>query len=166
MDKATRTCKLNWNGHLKYKDTTPPGARVFEVRDLVRWSDVDIAGIIYFGAYVRFIELAETELFRSLGFAYSKMFEQLDIWLPRVHLDFDFFSPALMDDELLCRTHIERLGGSSIAMRMIIHNQRAGDVAASATLVVAAVNRATMKSCPIPPKLRAALEPCLAPKSA
>ncbi|MDP9018080.1 MAG: acyl-CoA thioesterase, partial [Candidatus Eremiobacteraeota bacterium] len=106
---------------MKYRDTTPPGARIFEVRDRVRWSDVDIAGIIYFGAYVRFIELAETELFRSLGFAYAKMFDQLDIWLPRVHLDFDFFKPALMDDELLLRTHIAKLGSSSITMRMIVH---------------------------------------------
>lgn len=148
---------------MKYRDETPPGARVFEVRDRVRWSDVDIAGIIYFGAYVRFIELAETELFRALGFPYGKMFETLDIWLPRVHLDFEFFAPALMDDELVLKTHIAKLGGSSITMRMIVHNARAQEVDAAATLVVAAVNRATMKSTPMPIKLRAALEACHTP---
>lgn len=133
------------------------------MRDRVRWSDVDIAGIIYFGAYVRFIELAETELFRDLGFPYSKMFEQLDIWLPRVHLDFDFFAPALMDDELVLRTHISKLGRSAITMRMVVHNARGAEVDAAATLVVAAVNRNAMKSCPIPADLRATLEACLAP---
>jgi acyl-CoA thioester hydrolase len=148
---------------LKYKDETPAGVRVFEVRDRVRWSDVDIAGTIYFGAYVRFIELAETELLRALGFPYGKMFELLDIWLPRVHLDFDFFAPALMDDELILKTHIEKLGASSITMRMIVHNARALEVDAAATLVVAAVDRASMKSTPIPADLRAALEGCLAP---
>lgn len=142
---------------MKYKDTTPPGARIFEVRDRVRWSDVDIAGIIYFGAYVRFIELAEMELFREIGYPYGEMFERLNIWLPRVHLDFDFYAPALMDDELLLRTHIEKLGASSITMRMIVHNERAREVDAAATLVVAAVDRATMKSRPIPEDLRAAL---------
>lgn len=142
---------------MKYKDTTPPGARIFEVRDRVRWSDVDIAGIIYFGAYVRFIELAEMELFRDIGYPYGEMFERLNIWLPRVHLDFDFYAPALMDDELLLRTHIEKLGASSITMRMIVHNERAQEVDAAATLVVAAVDRATMKSRPIPQEFRAAL---------
>lgn len=148
---------------MRYKDDTPTGARVFEVRDRVRWSDVDIAGIIYFGAYVRFVELAETELFRALGFPYGKMFELLDIWLPRVHLDFDFFAPALMDDELVLKTHIAKLGSSSITLRMIVHNARAQEVDAAATLVVAAVDRASMKSKPLPLELRSALEGCLAP---
>ncbi len=149
---------------MKYRDTTPPGARIFEVRDRVRWSDVDIAGIIYFGAYVRFIELAETELFRSLGFAYAKMFDQLDIWLPRVHLDFDFFKPALMDDELLLRTHIAKLGSSSITMRMTVLNAATDEVDATATLVIASVDRQTMKSRPMPNGLRDVLAACIAPK--
>ena len=151
----------NWNGRLKYKDDTPPGARVFEVRDRVRWSDVDIAGIIYFGAYVRFTELAETELFRDLGFPYAKMFDMLDVWLPRVHLNFDFFAPALLDDELVIKTHIAKLGSSSISMRMIMHNTRAAEVDAAATLIVAAVDRATMKSKPLPQHLRSSLEGCV-----
>ncbi len=150
---------------MKYSDATPPGARIFEVRDRVRWSDVDIAGIIYFGAYVRFIELAETELFRDLGFQYSKMFDQLGIWLPRVHLDFDFYTPALMDDELVLRTHVAKLGGSSITLRMIVHNSRGNEVNAAATLVVATVNRETMKSIEIPELLRNALGNCLAPSA-
>jgi len=139
---------------LKFKDATPEDARVFEVRDRVRWSDVDIAGIIYFGAYVRFIELAETELFRELGYPYSEMFGNLDIWLPRVHLDFDFFKPALMDDELLIRTHIARLGTSSITLKMTMQNARSSEVNASATLIVATVDRTTMRSRPLPDEFR------------
>lgn len=131
------------------------------MRDRVRWSDVDIAGIIYFGAYVRFIELAETELFRELGYAYSEMFELLEIWLPRVHLDFDFYKPALMDDELLMRTHIERLGTSSLTLKIVVHILRSNEVAATATLIVAAVDRKTMKSRPLPPQFRSDLEVCL-----
>lgn len=154
---------LNSNGPLKYKDDTPPHARVFEVRDRVRWSDVDIAGIIYFGAYVRFIELAETELFRDLGFPYHEMFERLDVWLPRVHLEFDFYTPALMDDELLMRSHIVRLGGSSITIKMVVHNGRSNEVNAVATLIVATVTRGTLKSRPIPDDLRAPLAAAMGP---
>ena len=135
--------------------------RLFEVRDRVRWSDVDIAGIIYFGAYVRFIELAETELFRELGFPYAKLFEQLDVWLPRVHLDFDFRRPARMDDELIVRTHVARVGTSSITMKIDVHDAVSDAIDASCTLIVATVDRKKMKSRPIPDQLRTALAACI-----
>ncbi|PZR58987.1 MAG: hypothetical protein DLM50_02265 [Candidatus Meridianibacter frigidus] len=150
---------------MKFEEQRPSSARVFEARDRVRWSDVDIAGIIYFGAYVRFIELAETELFRELGFPYAEMFERLKIWLPRVHLDFDFYAPALMDDELVARTHVVKLGNSSITFRVIMQNAATAVVDAAATLVVAAVDRDQMKSRPLPPELRSALKSCLPPTS-
>ncbi len=63
----------------------------FRSREFVRWSDVDKAGIICYGSYVRFFEIAETELFRSVGYPYSTMFDELDIWLPRKLLHFESF---------------------------------------------------------------------------
>ena len=135
-------------------------SRVFEVRDRVRWSDVDIAGIIYFGAYVRFIELAETELFRELGFPYARMFEQLDVWLPRVHLDFDFSRPARMDDELIVRTRVAKVGNSSITLHIDVHDAKTDEIDASCKLIVATVDRGKMKSRPIPAELRSALVAC------
>ena len=41
------------------------------IEEYVRWSDVDFAGIIFYGSYVRFFEIAETELFRACGLARS-----------------------------------------------------------------------------------------------
>lgn len=147
----------------KPAQTVVPGdVRVFEVRDRVRWSDVDIAGIIYFGAYVRFIELAETELMRDLGFAYSQVFDRFNIWLPRVHLDFDFFKPAFMDDELVMKTHIERVGTSSITLKTEVYNVRAQETDALATLIVVCVDRQTMKSRPLPPAFGGAFRACSA----
>ena len=61
---------------------------------------VDKAGIIFYGAYVRFFEIAETELFRSAGVPYSEVFDRFDIWLPRVHLECDFRYPPRLDDHL------------------------------------------------------------------
>ena len=37
----------------------------FTIEERVRWGDVDAARIIFYGAYIRFFEFAETELFRS-----------------------------------------------------------------------------------------------------
>ena len=57
----------------------------FRVQERVRWSDVDASGIILWSAYTRFVELAETELFRAAGFPYATLWDRLDIWLPREH---------------------------------------------------------------------------------
>src|SRR6266702_1074428 len=55
----------------------------FVIEEYVRWSDVDFAGIIFYGSYVRLFEIAETEMFRHCGLAYASMFDQYDIFLPR-----------------------------------------------------------------------------------
>jgi acyl-CoA thioesterase FadM len=62
----------------------------FTIEEHVRWSDIDRAGIIYYGQFMRFFEIAETELFRAVGLPYAEVFDRLDIWLPRVQIHFDF----------------------------------------------------------------------------
>ena len=46
-----------------------PAHKKFTIEERVRWGDVDAARIIFYGAYIRFFEIAETELFRSVGLA-------------------------------------------------------------------------------------------------
>ena len=35
--------------------------KTFTIEERVRWGDVDAARIIFYGAYIRFFEIAETE---------------------------------------------------------------------------------------------------------
>ena len=42
-------------------------SRKYTIEERVRWGDVDAARIIFYGAYIRFFEFAETELFVSAG---------------------------------------------------------------------------------------------------
>ena len=74
--------------------------KLFTVDERVRWSAVDQAGIIFYGAYVRFFELAEMELFREAGVPYGEAFDRFGIWLPRAHLESDFYYPSRLDDNL------------------------------------------------------------------
>jgi len=77
-----------------------PAHKRFTIEERVRWGDVDAARIIFYGAYIHFFEFAETELFRAAGLHYGVMFDELKIWLPRVHLECDFHSAARLDDIL------------------------------------------------------------------
>src|SRR6185369_9325127 len=88
----------------------------FTIEERVRWSDIDRAGIIFYGAYLRFFEIAETELFRAVGLSYSRMFDEFDIWLPRRHLQFDFHAPALLDDLLDVEGWVGHIGRTSLRL--------------------------------------------------
>ena len=134
----------------------------YTIEERVRWGDVDAASIIFYGAYIRFFEFAETELFRAVGLPYSVMFEELDIWLPRVHLECDFHHAAQLDDLLEVSVFVGRIGNKS--MRLDFEVRRKGDdlVIAHAHFVLAAVRRDTFETVVIPDELRKRLSDYLA----
>ena len=126
------------------------GLQPFVVEEYVRWSDVDYAGIIFYGAYVRFFEIAETELFRAAGVPYSEVFDRFDIWLPRVHLECDFKYPARLDDCLRVAAYFTRFGTSSIGINFDVLHVAAGQLAAAGQEVLVCVDRRAMRPRPLP----------------
>jgi acyl-CoA thioester hydrolase len=127
----------------------------FTVTERVRHADVDRAGIIYFGAYARFIDIVECELFRSLGYTY-KTFDELGVALTRVHVEFDFFKPAVLDDELILRLRVSGVGIHSVRLKMDIYRAADEALLAEARLVAACID-ASRKSVPLPPAFADAL---------
>ncbi len=141
----------------QFRDSLPPGARTFEARAQVQWADCDYAGIIYFVNYWRYAEFAEMEMFAQLGFPFATVFDDLDILIPRVRAEAEYFAPSLMGEWLRIRTHIDKVGGSSIRWVCVLFNETTGVANAVLTLTVACVSRKTKKSIPIPASLRTAL---------
>lgn len=142
---------------MRYRETLPEGARTFVTRVRAQWCDVDVAGIVYFAAYWRFVERAEMEMFEELGFPYQSVFEALGFWLPRVRCEAEYHAPARMNDLLRLRTHVERVGASSVRWKTVVFNERTGAAGAEFTLTVACIDGETKKSRPLPPRLRDAL---------
>jgi YbgC/YbaW family acyl-CoA thioester hydrolase len=131
----------------------------FTIDEYVRWSDVDYAGIIFYGAYVRFFEIAETEMFRAVGLPYGQLFDRLEMWLPRVHLDCDFTYPARLDDQLRVAVYVPRFGTSSITLQFDVVHLAAGRLAASGHEVLVSTDRRSLRPTPLPAELRRALDP-------
>ncbi len=130
----------------------------FIVEEYVRWSDIDYAGIIFYGAYVRFFEIAETELFRAAGVPYSEVFDRFGIWLPRVHLDCDFNYPARLDDRLRVAAYFTDFGTSSIRINFDVLHVEAGELAANGREVLVCTDRESLRPIPLPGELRGVLE--------
>jgi acyl-CoA thioester hydrolase len=136
------------------------GRSPFTVDEYVRWSDVDRAGIIFYGAYVRFFEIAETEMFRALGLPYGEFFDRYGIWLPRVHFDCDFTYPARLDDRLRVAAYIGHFGRSSLTLSFDVLHADARRLCAAAREVLVCTDRQTLEPRPLPPEVRALLDQC------
>ena len=140
----------------------------FSIEERVRWGDVDAAGIIFYGSYIRFFEIAETELFRAVGLPYGKVFDKLQIWLPRVHLECDFHRAAKMDDLLEVSVHVGKIGHTSLRLNFEVRRKdEAGEIEgklmATAHFVLVSTDREKLKPLPVPDELRRALEPYCVP---
>lgn len=122
----------------------------------MRWSDVDASGIIRWSTCPRFVELAETELFRAAGFPYATVWDRLDIWLPRVQVHFDYRNPARLDELIAIEIWVGRIGRSSIRLEFTM-NKPDGQLAAEGYLVIVSIDRKTGQSIEIPRPLVEAL---------
>jgi acyl-CoA thioester hydrolase len=142
----------------KSEDSAVTASGRHRVQERVRWSDVDVSGIIFWGAYVRFVELGETEFFRALGFPYATLWDQLDIWLPRVQVHFDYRSPARLDELLDIEVWVGRIGRSSIRLEFVMRKPD-GELAAEAHLVMVAISRQDSQPVEVPQRLLEALAP-------
>lgn len=130
----------------------------FAIQEYVRWSDVDAAGVVCYGAYVRFIEIAETELFRAAGIPYGTIFERFDCWLPRVRYVCEFRRPAVLDERLTVKAGVRRIGTSSITLEFAFENDR-GERVADCEIVLVCVDKQSFKPKALPAQMREALEP-------
>lgn len=131
----------------------------YTIEERVRWGDVDAARIIFYGAYIHFFEFAETELFRAAGLPYSRMFDELDVWLPRAHLECDFRRAAQLDDLLEVSVYVGRIGTKSLRLNFEVRRKGEEDLVAEAHFVLVAVRRDTFETVVVPEELRRRLAP-------
>jgi YbgC/YbaW family acyl-CoA thioester hydrolase len=137
----------------------------YSIDERVRWGDVDAARIIFYGAYIRFFEFAETELFRAVGLPYNVMFDELDIWLPRAHLECDFRRAAQLDDLLEVSVYVGRIGTKSLRLNFEVRRKGEEEIIAEAHFVLVAVRRDTFETVLVPEELKNRLAPYTQPHS-
>src|SRR5215469_6670120 len=127
------------------------------IRIRVQFGDVDGSQRIHFTAMFRYMEVAEHQLMRSIGMPYATALQGQAF--PRVHLECDFRSAILYDDELDVTARIDGVGTSSWTVAFTACNASRPDspVAAEGRMVIVAMDPASERAIPLPEELRRAL---------
>ena len=71
----------------------------------VRYADTDMMGIVYYGAYPAYLEVARNEYMREKGFTYREL-EGMGYRLVVSGMKIKYYNPAVYDDLLLIRTSV------------------------------------------------------------
>jgi YbgC/YbaW family acyl-CoA thioester hydrolase len=126
----------------------------------VEFGDTDMAGIVHFANFFRFMESAESEFLRSLGLTVSWREQVGKFGFPRVSASCDFVKPARFEDVLTIAVTVEKVGRRSVTYRHDFTNQRGEPIASGrVTAVFCRTNSPDqLESADIPPEIRAKLE--------
>ena len=129
----------------------------------VEFSETDMAGIVHFSNYCKYMESAEHRFFRSIG--YSIVADQTgpQVGWPRVHVGFDYKKPLRFEDEIEIHLLVARLRSKSITYKFRITKLNGGqpELAATGEMIVVCVsltNDGAMKACMIPKDFAAKIE--------
>ena len=80
----------------------------------VYYEDTDLAGIVYYANYLRFIERGRTEWVRSLGVDQSRLKAETGLVFAVRRVEADYLRPARFDDLLTVETRPVRVGGARV----------------------------------------------------
>lgn len=96
---------------LRHRPTMP---HRFSIR--VYYEDTDLAGIVYYANYLKFIERARTEWVRSQGIDQTALKRDEGIVFAVRRVEADYLSPAQFDDLLTVETAPIQIGGARIVL--------------------------------------------------
>ena len=132
-------------------------ATLFHTTIRVSWADTDAARVVWFGNFLRYVEIAEAALFESLGRPLKTVLEQLQILMPRTSFTISYRSPARFDDVLEVGVGVESVAERRVRYVFEIRQRESRQLVAEGAYEIACVDAATFKSRPIPDEVRALL---------
>ncbi len=135
----------------------------FTCTERVQFSDTDMAGIVHFSNFFRYMERVEHAFFRSLGFSIvdPAVEGQERVGWPRVHASCDYMAPLRFEEEFECELLIEEVRHKVI--RHIVRFWKSdGQLAAEGRITAACVRKdpatGQMKAVEIPQRFRDKIE--------
>jgi acyl-CoA thioester hydrolase len=126
----------------------------FSARTRVGFSDTDAQGIVYYGRYNPYFDLARVEYHRSLGLLHR---DTDGDFVMRAN-DVEYFAPAHFDDELEIHCRVSRIGRTSVTFEFSAHRLPDGELMVTAHQTLVYIDLAERKAVPVPDEYREAIE--------
>ena len=128
----------------------------FSARTRVGFSDTDAQGIVYYGRYLPYIDLARVEYHRRLGLLGMEVGEPGVEFVTRA-CTIEYEAPAVFDDELEVWVRIARIGRTSLTYEFAVYRARDDVLLVTGTQTTVLVDLDERKPCEIPQDLRETL---------
>ena len=93
----------------------------FHTEFRVRWMECDAQGIVFNGAYLGYLELAQAEYYRNLGIGIYHMPQSGYFDFAVVKTTLEFKAPARMDEIVEAYVRVSRIGNTSLDMEMELY---------------------------------------------
>ncbi|HLK89245.1 MAG TPA: thioesterase family protein [Polyangia bacterium] len=106
----------------------------------VIYGDTDQMGMVYYGNYLRYFEIARNEFLRRIGAPYRAFEETHGLRLPVVEATVSYRRPARYDDELGIHAAVPEVGGASARFEYLIRRISDGEALASGHTVHACID--------------------------
>ncbi len=85
----------------------------------VYYEDTDMAGIVYYANYLRYIERARSDWVREIGIDQNAMRADGLVFAVR-RIEADYLSPAHFDEELQVETSVQQVTGARLVMEQVV----------------------------------------------
>lgn len=94
--------------------TPPKPDPLFRTSRRIEFADTDMAGIVHFANFFRFMEAAEVDFLRSRGLSVVMDWEGQKISFPRVAASCDYLRPIRFQEVVEITVRLQRLGHKSV----------------------------------------------------
>jgi acyl-CoA thioester hydrolase len=131
----------------------------FIFRRRVEFCETDMAGIVHFTAFFRYMEAAEHELLRSVGIGIEYHDGDRTLGWPRVSCAFDFKAPLRFGDVAEVHIGLSGMGARSLTYTADIFCDERLVASGRSTCACCQVFGKTVRTVDIPAAVRAALAP-------
>jgi acyl-CoA thioester hydrolase len=103
----------------------------------VRWQECDAQGIAFNGSYLGWLEVAQAEYFRNLGFSIYRIAAAGYFDSAVVKVTIEYKAPARVDQMLDLLARVSRIGNTSLTLEVAIYPQDDGATSAPMTTIEA-----------------------------
>ncbi len=109
------------------------GVHLFPLR--VYFEDTDVAGIVYYANYLRFLERGRSDMLRAIGVDQRAALEGGEGVYAVAEVSVRYKAPAKLGDDLVVRTEVSEVRAASVVIQQRV--MRNGEVLADACVTAA-----------------------------